>query len=231
MAVRCSGSFVAGLLSTWTISLASPRTIISCAGAFGMLAAACSLFVKEHHSKSIDRHRCLADAKRPSRPSDQAKSTCAPWRAGVVPAELWVILPAAVFLMVYNSTPNDTAYESYIFTAFPGLTKAELSMRELLGQLGNLLGVLVFWRLFVHVGVRTSLVVTTTLSAVANLSRLIFTTESASRFTPGVLSALLGVDGFFTSVITRSAPAPTRTSPRSSMSSLRSSWGVAAVGK
>lgn len=62
-----------------------------------------------------------------------------------------VLVPVALFLFVYNATPEALPYESYVMTAFPHLTTWELGLRSFLTSLGSLVGVLLYWRLFAKV--------------------------------------------------------------------------------
>ena len=60
------------------------------------------------------------------------------------------LFPVALFLLVYNATPNLAAYESYVYTAFSALPW-QLSLITFTGQLGSLVGILLYWCLFVKV--------------------------------------------------------------------------------
>jgi hypothetical protein len=62
-----------------------------------------------------------------------------------------VLVPVALFLFVYNATPEALPYESYVMTAFPQLTTWQLGLRSFLTSLGSLVGVLLYWRLFTQV--------------------------------------------------------------------------------
>jgi MFS family permease len=204
MAMRTVGSFVAGLLSTWVITFASPRTLISISGSFGLAAAVCGLFVKEYSNNN--KKDASNETDRASHHAKASRICCSPLRQ--LPSEVFSMLPAAVFLMVYNAVPGAAAYESYIFTAFPDVTQFELSVRTFLGQAGSLLGVLLYWRLFVKTGIRTSLMVTTTLAAFANLTRLVFTTSAVTHLPAAYVSILLGADCLVTNMISRLAFMP-----------------------
>lgn len=62
-----------------------------------------------------------------------------------------VVLPVALFLLVYNAAPEALPYESYVLTAFPRLTTWQLGLRSFLSSLGSLMGVLLYWRVFAQV--------------------------------------------------------------------------------
>lgn len=66
-----------------------------------------------------------------------------------------VLVPVALFLFVYNATPEALPYESYVMTAFPHLTTWQLGLRSFLTSLGSLVGVLLYWRLFSQVRLYT----------------------------------------------------------------------------